>query len=240
MTTRPLSARSVVLSLLLGAHPPELPASALVQAGDLFGIAEATLRVALTRMVAAGDLDRTDRSYRLSSRLLARQHRQDAALDPATHDWDGTWELVVVTSSGRSAADRADLRATLTELRLAELREGVWTRPANLGRPLPGWPDGLLVELTATPADDPAALAARLWDLTGWNATGRGLLSDVAAASSDADRLAIAAAVVRHLRTDPALPATLLPAGWIADELRATYATYQDELIRTGLSVTRV
>jgi hypothetical protein len=74
---RPLSARSVVLSLLLGSHPPELPVSAIVVAGELFDIAEPTLRVALTRMVANGDLERTDRTYRLNSRLAERQRRQD-------------------------------------------------------------------------------------------------------------------------------------------------------------------
>ena len=83
-----------MLSLLLGAHPPELPVSALVQAGEMFGIADATLRVALTRMVANGDLERTDGTYRLSSRMLERQRRQDEALDPA-RAWDGTWETVV-------------------------------------------------------------------------------------------------------------------------------------------------
>jgi phenylacetic acid degradation operon negative regulatory protein len=101
MNVRPLSARSVVLSLLLGAHPPELMARDLVQVGGQFDIAEPTLRVALTRMVATGDLERTDSSYRLSDRLLERQQRQDAALDPATCPWDGAWEMVVITSAGR-------------------------------------------------------------------------------------------------------------------------------------------
>ena len=137
LALRPLSARSVVLSLLLGAHPAELSAAALVRAGDLFEVPETTLRAALSRMVAAGDLVRDGSTYRLSERLLERQRRQDAALDAETTAWDGSWEQVVITSSGRSAQDRADLRATLASLRLGELREGVWLRPANLARPLP-------------------------------------------------------------------------------------------------------
>jgi len=233
---RPLSARSVVLSLLLGAHPPELPVSALVDAGEMFGIADATLRVALTRMVANGDLERTASSYRLSARLLERQRRQDAALDPAIA-WDGTWETVVVTSVGRSASDRAELRAQLAELRLAELREGVWLRPANLARPLPAWPAELITTFFSTPTEDPRSLVARLWDLDAWNLTGRHLLDDVAGARTGAERLTVAAAVVRHLRTDPALPPDLLPAGWVAVELRAAYAAYQTELVESGLSI---
>jgi len=234
---RPLSARSVVLSLLLGAHPPEIPVSALVDAGELFGISESTLRVALTRMVAQGDLERTDGTYRLSSRLLERQRRQDAALDPSTRTWDGTWEMVVVTSAGRSASDRAELRATLTDLRLAELREGVWMRPANLVRELPAWPTGLLSQFRVTPTEDPAALAADLWNLGAWNRDGLLLLGEISGAAGGADRIAVAAAIVRHLRTDPALPAALLPADWSADALRAAYAAYQTELIETGMPV---
>ncbi len=233
---RTLSARSVVLSLLLGAHPPELPVSALVDAGEMFGISDATLRVALTRMVAHGDLERTDGTYRLSPRMLERQRRQDAALDPAIA-WDGTWETVVVTSVGRSANDRAELRAQLAELRLAELREGVWLRPANLARSLPEWPADLITTFFGTPADDPRALAARLWDLDTWKLTGRHLLDDIAAARTAAERLTVAAAVVRHLRTDPALPPDLLPSGWVAGELRAAYAAYQKELVESGMQL---
>src|SRR5262245_51564192 len=127
---RPLKARSVVLSTLLGHHPPQLPVRALVEAGALFGIAEGTVRVALSRMVAAGDLEPGDGAYRLSRRLLERQARQDASLHPRTRPWDGSWEIAVVTADRRHAADRTALRQTMTALRLAELREGTWLRPA--------------------------------------------------------------------------------------------------------------
>ncbi|WP_435847777.1 PaaX domain-containing protein, C- domain protein, partial [Streptomyces fumanus] len=132
--SRPLSARSVVLSLLLGAHPPELPGRDLVRLVAQFGIGASTARAALSRMAAAGDLRRTETGYRLSDRLLERQRRQDEAVRPHTRAWDGDWEMVVITATGRGPAARADLRARLTALRLAELREGVWLRPANLRR----------------------------------------------------------------------------------------------------------
>lgn len=134
---RPLSARSVVLSLLLGAHPPELPVRDLVSAVEPFGVGGSALRAALSRMVAAGDLRRTDAVYGLSDRLLSRQRRQDEAVRPRTRPWHGDWEMVVITATGRGPAERADLRARLAALRLAELREGVWLRPANLLRTLP-------------------------------------------------------------------------------------------------------
>ena len=43
----PLTARSVLLSVLLGSHPPELPVRALVGAAELFGISHGSARVAL-------------------------------------------------------------------------------------------------------------------------------------------------------------------------------------------------
>ena len=37
--------------------------------------------------------------YRLSGRLLARQLRQDDALDPKLKSWGGTWTTLVITST---------------------------------------------------------------------------------------------------------------------------------------------
>src|SRR5690349_19584768 len=68
-----LTARSVVLSVLLGAHPAWATTAELIRLTSDFDIKEPTLRVALTRMVSAGDLVRSDDGYRLAERLLARQ-----------------------------------------------------------------------------------------------------------------------------------------------------------------------
>ena len=127
-----MTARSVVLSVLLGAHPAWASAAELVRLTADFDIREPTLRVALTRMVGAGDLVRSADGYRLSDRLLARQRRQDDALDPRSRRWDGTWTTLVITSVGVDARTRAALRTTLQDKRFGELREGVWMRPANL------------------------------------------------------------------------------------------------------------
>jgi len=229
----PLSARSVVLSLLLGTHPPELPVKELVRAVEPFGVGGSTLRAALSRMVAAGDLRRTDAVYRLSDRLLARQRRQDEAVQARTRAWDGGWEMVVITATGRGPAERADLRTRLTALRLAELREGVWLRPANLSRPLPDDLEQVGQSYTARPDRPAPELAAQLWPLDTWAATARSLLAQVAEAHRPADRFAAFAAVVRHLLADPVLPPELLPEGWPGARLRAAYAAYQGEITRS-------
>ncbi|MGW3988827.1 PaaX family transcriptional regulator C-terminal domain-containing protein [Streptomyces sp. NPDC004830] len=235
---RPLSARSVVLSLLLGTHPPELATRELVPLVEGFGVGGSTLRAALSRMVAAGDLRRTDAGYRLNDRLLDRQRRQDDAVRPRTRAWDGDWEMAVVTATGRGPAARADLRTRLTGLRLAELREGVWLRPANLARELPADLGEVVQRYTARPERPARELAASLWPLDTWSGTARDLLAHIAGADRPADRLTAYAAVVRHLLADPVLPPSLLPADWPGDELRDAYAAYQREL--TGAVHARV
>jgi phenylacetic acid degradation operon negative regulatory protein len=237
---RPLSARSVVLSLLLGSHPPELPGRDLVRLVAEFDVGASTARAALSRMAAAGDLRRTESGYRLSDRLLERQRRQDEAVRPHTRAWDGDWEMVVITATGRGPAARADLRARLTALRLAELREGVWLRPANLRRPLPGDLGRVAECCTARPGRPDGELAAALWPLDAWAATARGLLARVARARRPADRLAAHAAAVRHLLADPVLPDALLPGGWPGPALRDAYRDYQREQAgRLGVLGTR-
>ena len=51
--SRPLTARSLVASLLLGTVPPDLPGQRLVRVGERFGFSETAIRVALSRMVGS-------------------------------------------------------------------------------------------------------------------------------------------------------------------------------------------
>ena len=225
-----LTARSVVLSVLLGAHPAWASAAELVLLTADFGIRESTLRVALTRMVSAGDLVRSADGYRLSERLLARQRRQDSAIEPQEQPWDGTWTTLLITSVGADARTRAELRNTLLQSRFGELREGAWLRPDNLGADLP---DEVLakVRVLRSRDTDPAGLVAQLWDLPAWARAGERLLAEMAEATDVPGRFVVAAAIVRHLLTDPVLPAELLPAGWPGERLRLAYRDFAAELV---------
>lgn len=226
-----MTARSVVLSVLLGAHPAWASAAELIRLTDDFDIKETTLRVALTRMVGAGDLVRSADGYRLSDRLLARQRRQDEAMAPRVRNWRGQWTTLVVTSVGTDARTRAALRTTLQDSRFAELREGVWMRPDNLTLDLT--PDVLdRVRMLKARDEDPVELADELWDLPGWARTGRQLVDEMACATDVPNRFLIAAAMVRHLLTDPMLPPELLPAQWPGGQLRAAYTDFAAELTR--------
>ena len=222
-----LSARSVALSVLLGVPLGQLSVRDILRTGEMCGIAPATMRVALSRLVTAGELAVTDGTYSLSPAHLRRQQAQQHALEPSTQAWDGTWETAVVIESGRDAADRARLRADLTSARLAELREGVWMRPANLVRP--GFVDPHLTTLFSRPTD-PELIVGQLWDLSDWSATGDALLAAMDSADLDGRRFAAATVLVRHLRTDPVLPPALQPDHWPADALRAAYDLYRNQL----------
>ena len=224
---RPLTARSVLLSALLGTHPPRLPVRMLVKVGELFEIPEGTVRVALSRMVADGDVVQDDGAYRLTGRLLERHERQDDSRAPHTRRWQGTWEMAVVTASGRPAAERAALRRGLGELHLAELREGVWVRPDNLER---GW-SPLVADRCLQMVgrfDDVAGtdLVGSLWDVPAWAERARLLeaaLDQAAAGDRLAEGFMVSAAALRHLLADPLLPAELLPDDWPGPRLRSRY-----------------
>jgi phenylacetic acid degradation operon negative regulatory protein len=208
--------------------PPELPVAQLVRLTGLFGISENRARVALSRMVTAGEAtsDGAGR-YRLAGHLAARQSRQSASRSGATSPWDGEWWMAVVTTTGSSAEVRSARRRAFAYARLAELREGVWLRPANVPVRLPDGYDADVEPMRARPGD-PRGLAARLWDLDAWSGRGDTLLAGLDALDPDgpealAPGFELSAAVLRHLQADPLLPDELLPAGWPGVRLRLRY-----------------
>jgi len=237
----PLTARSVIASLLLGMHPPRMRGLQLVRWCALFGVAEGTARVALHRMAARGELVASDGSYELAGALAARQRAQDWSLDPEPLDWSGEWRLGVVERGSRAATRRQHLRDAMRRLRFAELREGVWLRPDNLpaSAATPGaraiadeqarWfnarPDGDGAELVALFAPDAWASEARVL-CTRLEHTADALAREPEGAIADA--FVLGAATLQHVRADPLLPAELLATPWPGRALRDVYHAYQD------------
>jgi phenylacetic acid degradation operon negative regulatory protein len=215
-------------SALLGTEPAQLPVAQLVRLTGLFGISENRARVALSRMVGAGEAT-TDGSgrYRLAGHLVDRQRRQSRSRSGRLDPYDGSWAVVVVTTSGSTAEVRGARRRALSYARLAELREGVWMRPTNVEVVLPPALDADLERMVARPAE-PGRLVERLWDVAAWSAGAEDLLAALHALvpegpSALAPGFELSAAVLRHLQADPLLPADLLPEGWPGDRLRTTY-----------------
>ncbi len=248
--TRPLSARSVVASTLLGVDPPELPVATLVRAGEVFGIAEGTTRVALARMVASGELVGGEGAYRLAGQMVERHAGLVEGRHPPTGPWDGRWDCYVVRPDPRTAVARAELRRAMRVLRMAEMREGVWLRPDNL--PPDRQPEAhrlvldqcrhflVVPDEPSGSEHDPTALASELWDLPRWAQEARRLeaclaqTGELLAAEAGhrvtsellRDGWLLGATALRHLLADPLLPDLLLPDDWPGQVLRAALDGY--------------
>lgn len=236
---RPLSARSIVASTLLGMRPPRLSTRILVGSGELFGIAEGTTRVALSRMTSRGELQATEDGYALAGPMLDRQARQDISRRGATRSWRGGWRTEVVVGPARSAGERSSLRNAANGLRLAELREGVWLRPDNLPHVALPQAEAVVDEqctgFTSRPRADAANLAAELWDIASWAKQARALHRRLEQVGQHLgrerltvlpDSFVLSASVLRHLQADPLLPPTLLPKDWPGSDLRLAYEEY--------------
>ncbi|MDH3707177.1 MAG: PaaX domain-containing protein, C- domain protein [Acidimicrobiia bacterium] len=246
--SRPLSARSIIASTLLGTIPPVLPSRLLVAFTAEFGVSEGATRVALSRMIDRGELERDNGSYALRGPLLERQHRQEAGLTPAVTTWSGRWEMAVVRPGPRTGADRAALRQALGHLGLGERREGTWLRPDNLD-PHRLAPDRAVVSaqadrFTAQTDADPSELAGQLFDLAGWAAEADDLrrrMDELRTALDGSDEsvlasgFVVAAAVLRHLVSDPLLPDDIAPVDWPARRIRVEYTSY-DQAFRAVLA----
>ena len=213
-----------------------------------FGVSEGATRVALSRMIDRGEVSNSEGRYALEGALLERQRRQEAGLAPDPKPWTGEWEMVVVRPGSRAGSDRAALRVALAHLNLGERREGTWLRPDNLDpERLP--PDRAVVaaqadRFTATTDRDPRALLRELFDLDSWQhgaARLRSRMNELRDPLGNGDQsvlaagFEVAAAVLRHLVSDPLLPAEIEPAAWPARALRADYDDY-DRAYRSVLA----
>lgn len=230
----PLSARSIVLSALLGTHPPRLAGHHLVALAELFGIRAGTVRTALSRMVSSGELVSENDGYRLGQRLLQRQRQQDDARSSPDGQWDGTWYTAIVAVDRRSVAERRTFRATMTGARMAELRPDVWMRPANIAPP--ERPEDVLLLRGELEADDADDLVQQLWPLDEIAVRARELHDclDRHRGSLDAgdpsilpNTFVLSAAAVRFLREEPQLPVGLQPPGWVVPTLRPRYDEFE-------------
>jgi phenylacetic acid degradation operon negative regulatory protein len=240
LNVRPMSARSLVLTTLLGSHPPRLPPQALVAVGELFEVPDGTIRTALSRMAADGELVVADGRYQMSGTFSARQAALDSGRRARHEPWDGSWWAAVVLSERRPLADRRAFRTDMTRALMGELRPDVWVRPANLDLAI----DDSSVFVSRGPLDLDAGrqLAGSLWDLQPLEASLRQLISEAIGAvellaaggsAALAQSFIVSVAVARALAAEPQLPNDLVGAGWPADELRRQY----DELERLHGSV---
>jgi len=247
-----MSSRSLLLSYLLGTHPPDVPAARLVAFGELFGLQAGTVRTALSRMAANGDLVAQHGRYQLVGRLLNLQRELDRGQRQTGGAWTGEWWTVLATADARTLAERRRFRAAMKGALLGEIRPGIWMRPANLATGNERTPinleslGGSDVIVTCGPVTngDDVALAARLWDLDTIESTSAeivGVLEPAGTALEQANAIhdhkalaellpltfEVSAAAARHLRTEPQLPRDVFDSS-ASEALRTTYAEVTD------------
>lgn len=232
--TRSPTPRSLLLDLLSTLREGSMPVRALVEAGALFGIAEGSMRVALTRGLADGLLERDERgAYRLGSQASAVAERVASwrRIESRLRSWSGGWLTAIAagSASGRPA-QRRHARA-LRLLGFRELTRGVAVRPDNLAGGVDAAradltrfelaPGSIVCELHGLDALTEAR-ARSLWDadelVVGYRQTHRALDASAAqlvalpeeAAMVESFRLGGAA--LRQLTLDPLLPEPIVPA----------------------------
>jgi phenylacetic acid degradation operon negative regulatory protein len=227
------TAKSVILDLLSTVKGRALPVRALIGAGELFGIRDNALRVALARLRAAGLVTSDEPGlYRLGARAeavnrLAASWR--AAERGVRAGWSGDW-LAVATAGLPRSRQLAGARA-LAFLGCRELRPGLAVRPDNLV----GGVDGARRELYELGLDadaevfglhdlapDTATRAAALWNTAAIRLGYRRTIADLERSErrlatlprerAMAESFLLGGRAIRQIVFDPRLPDALVPA----------------------------
>lgn len=251
-------ARSFVLDLLSTLRRRAMPVRALVESAALFGIAEGSMRVALTRLLAEGLVERDERGlYRLGRAAAPVQGRVAAWRDLATRlrPWSGDWIGVAETRSA-TPASRASQRHSERALGLTGFRaftRGLALRPDNLAGGVTRLrqelvalglaPGAVVCEVRALDAVSDAR-AHKLWDADELVAAYRRHRQQLEASTrrlrtrapevAMVESFRVGGAVLRLLAHDPLLPEPIVPAAE-RDALVAAMIEY-DEIGRASWS----
>ena len=226
-----VTAKQSILSAL-SAVGSSLTTQQLTACGALFGVDAAAVRVALGRLVKAGDVVTVERGvHELGDKgrpiLDAILRWRD--VPELTRGWDGAWLVVHTAHLGRTNRPRLRRRErALAVLGFAEHTGGMWLRPDNLEEDA----DGVLGRLVALGLEPEAMVLAgarvvtasdhlaTLWDRERLEAGYVAARDAMAACTARSDTLThaelarqtalIGHAVVGMLSFDPLLPEALV------------------------------
>jgi phenylacetic acid degradation operon negative regulatory protein len=232
-----LTAADLILALIDSAADPALPASYLVETGQMFGLDAGAIRVALTRLVKRNVLAQVERGrYGLgkSGDPLHQAVRNWGDAEQRLISWKGDW--IAVSAVHLSRRNKTQVRRREKALRffgLAQAAPGLWIRPANLredftslrrslcaiaGDQLDDWWLYRLSDLLPRDAFDPT----QLWNIAELEQSYRTLHRELKQSLECIDKLArpdaaketllIGRAVTRAILIDPVLPAQMIDA----------------------------
>jgi phenylacetic acid degradation operon negative regulatory protein len=231
--TTPLTAKTLILDLLLAIEGEPLSAREAISGAALLGIRENNVRIALMRLSAEGLIEAVDRGvYRLSGAAheLAGEVATWRSIESRTRAWSGGWLVVHSGPLGRSDRSRTKARTrALDMLGFRALEPGLEVRPDNIETDI----DAVRARLVKLGLEADAAVfvasqfdAARsariatLWDGAALNAAYRTLRRDLLAWLQRAARLEPDVAAreallmgrkaIRQVVFDPLLPAPMV------------------------------
>lgn len=223
-----LSAKSLALDLLATVRRGAVPVRALIGAAEIFDIAENSMRVALARLCANGQVARDERgSYRLSGSAVSKRVRSWNRVGERMCSWSGSWIAVHTGGLARKPTPLRHRSRALRFLGFRSLRAGLELRPDNLSGGMTAIRDELLalgleanalvmrVELRGADADE----AARLWETKALRAATRKMRDALAASSARLPHLprkeamaasfSLGGSAIRQILLDPLLPAPI-------------------------------
>ncbi|WP_403022107.1 PaaX family transcriptional regulator C-terminal domain-containing protein [Salinibacterium sp. GXW1014] len=215
-----------------------VPSAAIVELLGEFGISSAGARVALSRVAKSGMLVQS-RSGRKTAYSLsehgheAREKRLKGYLDfgAVDREWDGRWTIVVFSIPEEDKGLRPRFRRELERLRFAPLTDAVWLQPNDCGREIASAGAEVGVGLAVVRAEFQHTEYSRLspvdaFDLPAVRARYEEYLDEfgpwvermragqIAPNHALVLRTNVLASWSEIARTDPDLPAELLPEDW--------------------------
>ncbi|GAA1980284.1 transcriptional regulator [Isoptericola halotolerans] len=238
----PIAPRTVIEAFLPA--DGQVPLDVVFDTANAAGIADQPLRLALRRMVAAGDIVQAGRGRSGTAELtLAGRQRlgrdrlalrlafaQDQGLAP----WDGRWRLLAVSTPEADRAARDALRRQLVDTGAAAVSTGLYLSPHNLADMLDTHERSHLVQATATGVDvrgvtDPQAVTEALWPrariIEAYAVVDQAiehvqLAMETGAEAALVGQLHLAEALEQAMRSDPLIPLELRTEPWAPTQIR--------------------
>lgn len=222
---------------------------------NLTGLDDQPVRLAIRRLVAAGDVVQHGRgragSLTLtdSGRRRLQRDRQSLALafaqDAGHVKWDGLWYLIAVSAPESDRSIRDSLRRELVAMGAVTISTGLYVSPHDLRKALPV--EAAANIATATTADlavqgmaDPMLIAEALWPrqpvIDAYQDIEDAVRQDAASSTLTpvVGLLHLAEALERAMRHDPLIPLDLRGQPWPPSTVRGAWARRWEELSRDG------
>lgn len=221
----------------------------------LAGLEDQPVRLAIRRLVAAGDVVQHGRGRAGSLTLTGtgrrrlQRDRQSLALafaqDAGEVRWDGSWLLIAVSAPESDRHVRDSLRRELLKLGAATISTGLYASPHDLRDMLSA--DSVRYVATATTADlsvrgvnDPLVIAEMLWPKASIIEPYQGIQDAIAqevdtpSLPREVRLLILAEALERAMRADPLVPPELRSCTWPPTKVREEWAHRWEELSTDG------